>query len=359
MMKKPRPNFTAIAMSLFAFFYVACAQEKPPVPVRSWDLNVNADYATRMAKQLRIITLRSPTIIFLDNKKIAVTYEGGRGASPSNGTILVPGTFARKKAESLLYKFHALIFEVNTGPGIAKHLEWDAIREQAQLMPTHDGGFAVRVDNQFMVYSSDSQLQKKMTLNYHGDKPLATGEEVFEESYTGGISNSGRSLIVCHVLRGRHSRGGTQVTWYDRGTLKQIGQPSEAIRATGCGPSLNATDDSIYSGQYTVHPDAPVWKIINPRCIKCNDPVVLDHKYDRYNLLDEEHLLIHGADYQVLDLEGYEYYVITYEAGVGIAGTVHAANASRIAYSDRQSKSEWGHRWSSRMYVVDWKAGRK
>src|SRR6185437_8163768 len=59
------------------------------------------------------------------------------------------------------------------------------------------------------------------------------------------------------------------------------------------------------------------------------------------------------------DLEGYEYYVITYEAGVGIAGTVHAANASRIAYSDRQSKSEWGHRWSSRMYVVDWKAGRK
>lgn len=198
-----------------------------------------------------------------------------------------------------------------------------------------------------------------MTLEYHGDKPLATGEEVFAESYTGAISNSGRSLIVCHVLRGRHSGGGAQVTWYDREKLKQVGQTSEATRATGCGASLNATDDSIYSGHYTVHPNAPVWKTVNPRCIKCNAPVVLDQKYDRYDLLDEKHVLIHGADYQVLDLEGHKYYVIPSEAGVGLAGPVPATNAPRIAYSDRQSKNESGHRWSIRLYVVDWKEGRK
>jgi hypothetical protein len=356
-MKNPRPNFTAVAVALFGFCCMAAAQEKPPVPVRSWDLNVDKDYGARMAKQLKVITLRSPTIVFLNNQEIAVTYEDGRGAFPFDGKIL-DRSDTRIKVESPLYKFHALIFDINTGPGTAKHLQWDAIREEAQLMPTHDGGFAVRVDNQFTVYSDDSQLQNKMTLEYHGDKPLATGEEVFQESYTGAISNSGRSLIVCHVLRGRHSGGGAQVTWYDRGTLRQVGQTSEATRATGCGATLNATDDSVYIGQYTVHPDAPVWKTINPQCIKCSDPVVVDHKYDRYDLLDERHVFIYGADYQVLDLEGHKHYVIPSGPGVGLAGPVSASKAPRIAYSDRQSKNESGHRWSTRLHVVDWKEGR-
>jgi hypothetical protein len=357
MMKYPRASFTAIAVSLFGFCCVTCAQEKPPVPVRSWDLNVDSDYAARMAKQLKIITLKSPKIVFLDNQKVALTYEDSRGASPSNGTILITNTYTRKKAESPLYRLHALIFDVNTGPGTAKHLEWDAIREGAQLLPTHDGGFAVRVDNQFLFYSTDSQLQNKMTLEYRGDKPLATGEEVFEESYTGGISNSGRSLIVCHVLRGRHSGGGTQVTWYDRGTLKQVGKPSEATRATGCGASLNATDDSVYSGHYAVHPDAPAWKLVNPQCIKCNDPVVLENKYNYYHLLDDNHILLHGNDAEILDLEGHESYVI--EKGVGVGDLVQATDMPRIAYSDRQSKNESGHRWSIRLHVVDWKEGRE
>lgn len=358
-MKNSRPNFTAIALSLFGFCCIACAQEKPPVPVRSWDLNVDTDYAARMANQLRIITLRSPRIVFLDNEKLAVTYEDGRGAFPSDGMISPKDApFGRERAQSPLYKFHALIFGVDKGPGTASHLEWDAIREASQLLPTHDGGFAVRVDNQFMVYSNDSQLQNKMTLAYHGDKPLDTGEEVFQESYTGAISNSGRSLIVCHVLRGRHSGGGAQVSWYDRGTLKQVGQTSEATRATGCGATLKATDDSLYSGYYTVHPDAPVWKTINPQCIKCSDPVVVDHKYERYDLLDERHVLIHGADYQVLDLEGHKYYIITSEPGVGLAGPVPASKAPRIAYGDRQSKKKSRHRWSTRLHVVDWKEGR-
>ncbi|HKW75486.1 MAG TPA: hypothetical protein VJN64_08175 [Terriglobales bacterium] len=362
MLKNPGLNLTAIAVSLFGICCTAWAQEQPPVAVRSWDLNVDTDYAARMAKQLKIITLKSPTIVFLDNQKIAVTYEDGRGASPSDGTILVPrvGQISpRERAESPLYKFHALIFDVDQGPGIAKHLEWDAIREQAQLIPTHDGGFVVRVDNQFMVYSYDAQLQNKMTLAYHGDKPLATGEEVFQEYYKAGISNSGRSLIVCHTLRGRESGGGTQVAWYDRETLKQIGQTSQATRATGCGYSLNARGDSIYIGQYTVGLHAPVWKAINPRCIKCNDPVVLDHKYERYVQLDEKHLLILEGDYQVLDLEGHEYYTIASEPGIGLAGPTPATNAPRIAYGDRQSKSERGHRWSTRLYVVDWKQGRE
>lgn len=362
----------AIALSLFGFCNLAFTQEKPPVPVRSWDLNVDKDYAARMAKQLRITTLRSPAIVFLDNQKIAVTYEDGRGASPSNGTVLVtdangkdaPFTRhleelpSREKAESPLYKLHALIFDVNTGPRTAKNLQWDAIREEAQLLPTHDGGFAVRVDNQFMVYSDDSQLQNKMTLAYHGDKPLATGEEVFQESYTGAISNSGRSLIVCHVLRGRHSGGGAQVTWYDRGTLKQVGQTSEATRATGCGATLNATDDSVYSGHYTVHPDAPVWKPINPRCIKCDAPVVLDNKHNYYHLLDDNHVVFGGNDAEILDLEGHESYVTSQEKNIGVAFLVQAANIPRIAYGDRQSKKESGHRWSTRLHVVDWKAGR-
>ena len=356
-MKKPRLKFTAIVVSLFGFCCIACAQEKPPVPVRSWDLNVDSDYAARMAKQFKIITLKSPTIAFLDNQKVALTYEDSRGASPSNGTVLIPNTFTRKRAESPLFKLHALIFDGNTGPGRAKHLEWDAIREQAQLLPTHDGGFAVRVDNQFLVYSNDSQLQNKMTLEYRGDKPLATGEEVFQESYTGGISISGRSLIVCHVLRGRHSGGGTQVTWYDRGTLKQVGKPSEATRATGCGASINATDDSIYSGHYTVHPDAPAWKLINPRCIKCNDSVVPDNKYDYYHLLDDNHILLHGNEAEILDLEGHESYVI--KKGVGVAGLMQATNTPRIAYGDRQSKNESGHRWSIHLHVVDWRQGRE
>jgi hypothetical protein len=372
-MKKVRLNFTAIAVSLFGFCGMACAQEKPPVPVRFWDLNVDTAYAARMAKQLKIITLKSPKIVFLDNQKVAVTYEDGRGASPSNGTILptnangkdapfaphLEGFPSRKKAESPLYKLHALIFDVNTGPGTAKHLEWDAIREEAQLLPTHDEGFALRVDNQFLVYSNDSQLQSKMTLEYRGDKPLATGEEVFEESYTGGISNSGRSLIVCHVLRGRHSGGGTQVTWYDRGTLKQVGKPSEATRATGCGASLNATDDSVYSGHYAVHPDAPAWKPVNPRCIKCNDPVVLDNKYNYYHLLDDNHVVFYGNDAEILDLEGHQSYVTSQERGVGVSDLVQATNMPRIAYSDRQSKNESGHRWSIRLHVVDWKEGRE
>lgn len=158
-MKKPKLNFTAVTVSLFGLCCMACAQEKPPVPVRSWDLNVDTDYAARMAKQLKIITLKSSRIVFLDNQKIAVTYEDGRGAFPSDGMINVPRAKqlpSREKAESPLYKLHALIFDVNTGPGTAKHLQWDAIREESQLLPTHDGGFAVRVDNQFLVYSNDS-----------------------------------------------------------------------------------------------------------------------------------------------------------------------------------------------------------
>ena len=357
MMKKPRSNFTAIALSLFGFCCMACSQEKPPVPVRSWDLNVDKDYAARMAKQLKVITLRSPTIVFLDNQKLAVTYEDGRGAFPFDGKIF-DRYDTRRKVESPMYKFHALIFDVNIGPAAAKRLQWDAIREESQLLPTHDGGFVVRVDNQFMVYSDDSQLQNKMTLEYHGDKPLATGEEVFAESYTGGISNSGRSLIVCHVLRGRHSGGGAQVTWYDRATLKQVGQVSEATRATGCGATLNATDDSVYSGHYTVHPDAPVWKPINPRCIKCNDPVVLDNKYNHYHLLDDNHVVFGGNDAEILDLEGHESYVTSQEKNIGVAFLVQAANIPRIAYSDRQSKKESGRRWSTRLHVVDWKEGR-
>jgi hypothetical protein len=359
MLKRPKLNFTAIAVSLFGVCCVACAQEKPPLPVRSWDLNVDADYATRMAKQLRIITLRSPTIIFVDNQKIAVTYEDGRGASPSNGTILVPGTFARKKAESLLYKFHALIFDVNTGPGIAKHLEWDAIREQAQLIPTHDGGFAVRVDNQFMVYSSDSQLKKQMTLDYHGDKPLATGEEVFEESYTGGISNLGHSLVVCHVLRGRHSGGGTQVSWYDTTTLTPIGGASEIARAGGCALDFKVADDNtVYSGSYRVDPKNLVWKKINPRCIAC-PPDSSEKPWQRFEVLAPGHFFVFGKNDEIVDEDGHQNYLFTHEPGMRVDGIHPAADTSRVVYSDGQSKDEPGHRQSLRIHVVDWREKRK
>jgi hypothetical protein len=360
MMKKGRRNFRALAVFVFGFCCMACAQEKPPAPVRSWDLNVDADYAARMVKQLRIITLKSPTIVFLDNQKIAVTYEDGRGAFSSDGKVLGRNfPFPRTKVESPMYKFHALIFDVDIGPATANRLQWDAIREESQLLPTHDGGFAVRVDNQFMIYSNDAHLQNKMTLAYHGDKPLATGEEVFEESYKGAISHSGRSLVVCHELRGRHSGGGAQVTWYDTRTLKAIGKPSEVTREAGCGIYLNSADDNtVYSGSYKVDPETPVWTKINPRCMTC-PPDPSQSPWQRFEVVAPGHFLIFGKNYEIVDENGYQDYVIPYEAGVGLAGPTPATSAPRIAYGDGQSKNESGHRWSTRLYVVDWKERRK
>jgi hypothetical protein len=162
MMKNPVLNFIVLATSLLAFYCLSTAQEKPPVPVRSWDLNVNTDYAARMAKKVRTITLDSPTIAFIDNKRLALAYADGEGSSP-DGTILIPHAKqlgAREMVQSPLYKFHVLIFDADGGPEMANHLEWDAVRKRAQVMPTHDGGFAVRVDNQFMTYSNDLHLRE-------------------------------------------------------------------------------------------------------------------------------------------------------------------------------------------------------
>jgi hypothetical protein len=361
MMKKRRLKLTAIAVSLFGFCCVASTQEKPPVPVRSWDLNVDTDYAARMAKKLRTITLKSPTIVFLDNQKLAVTYQDGKGASPSDGTILIPGAKqlpSREKAESPLYKLHALIFDANIGPGAAKHLEWDAIREEAQLLPAHDAGFAVRVDNKFLVYSNDSQLQNKMILDYESNEALSTRGSRVSESYIAAVSLSGRSLAICHMLPGSHG-GGSRVTLYEINTLKQIGQTSEINNVGGCRFSFNVTDQAIYVGPYVVHPDAPAWQKINPWCMQCNAPVPAGNKLMYFWLLDENHVLTWGNDYEVLDFKGHEYYVTSHKKDVGVAGPVRATNAPRIAYSDGQSKEESGHRWSTHLYVVDWKERRK
>lgn len=360
MMKNPVLNFIVLATSLLAFYCLSTAQEKPPVPVRSWDLNVNTDYAARMAKKVRTITLDSPTIAFIDNKRLALAYADGEGSSP-DGTILIPHAKqlgAREMVQSPLYKFHVLIFDADGGPEMANHLEWDAVRKRAQVMPTHDGGFAVRVDNQFMTYSNDLHLRNKMTLEYQNNGPVpAVGPRV-SESYAAAVSLSGRSLAVCHMLTGRQNAGGTRVTLYEIQGLKQIGQTSEANSVEGCGLSFNVTDQAIYLGHYVVHPDAPTWQKINPWCMQCDGPIPSgDHHF--FKLLDKQHLLARGQNYQVLDLEGHQYYVIAQEPGVGVGGVAPATNAPRIAYSDRQSKNEPGRRWSVRLYVIDWKEGRK
>jgi hypothetical protein len=356
MMKKRRLKLTVIAGSLFGFCSVIHAQDKPLVPLHSWDLTVDTDYAARMAKELRRITLHSPKIAFIDNKKLAVAYADGEGASV-DGTIIIPHAKqlgARERVESPLYKFHALIFDVDKGPEMANHLEWDAIRDRAQLMPTHDGGFAVHVDNQFMTYSNNFHLENKMTLEYQNKEPALTIGPRISESYAAAVSLSGRSLGVCHMLTGRHNAGGTRVTLYEIKTLKQIGETSEANSVTGCMLNFNVTDQAIYAGPYVVHPNAPAWQKINPRCMQCEGPIPSGN-YHFFNFLNEQHILTHERNYQVLDLKGHEYYAIPYESGVGIDEPSPATNAPRIAYSDRQSKNESGHRWSIRLHVVDWK----
>ncbi|HKD79803.1 MAG TPA: hypothetical protein VKH81_08930 [Candidatus Angelobacter sp.] len=122
------------------------AQEKPGAPAYSWDLSVDANYAARTAKQLKMLTLEPPKVFFLDNDKVAITYADGEGAPDGKGTTLGPAN-DDQSSESPLYKFHALIFYGNKGPSDGNHLQWEAVRLGAQFMPIPNGGFAVRVDN--------------------------------------------------------------------------------------------------------------------------------------------------------------------------------------------------------------------
>jgi hypothetical protein len=340
---------------------LASAQE-PNAPAYSWDLSVDANYAARTAKQLKILTLEGPKAFFLDNDKVAITYADGEGAPVGKGKILRPDSGDRS-SESPLYKFHALILDGNKGPGTGSHLEWEAVREGAQFMPIPHGGFAVRVDNRLMVYSDDSRLVKRMDFEYRADKPLPIGENVVEEYYSAAVSATGSTVVVCHSLRGRHS-GGDQVAWYDIKTLKQLAQ-SEMGTAAGCRLGFNVTDNAVYSGLYVARSGTPQWQIVDPRCINCTPMTYQPGQYSLFDLLNDKSVLIYGKDDQVFDLEGHLLYVTAHEKGVRVdkpdawVSMPHAANAPRIAYDDGQPTQESGHRRSKRIHVVDWKDGRE
>jgi hypothetical protein len=353
------------------------AQETSLAPAYSWDLSVNAEYAARTAKQFSTLSLDDAKITFLDNHTLAVTYADGPGASSSDGTVLAsrprsqdssgrPQTeHFRKKVESPLYKFHSLIFDVNTGPVKAQSLAWDAIRGAPQFLPAVDGSFVVRVDNHFLVYSNSFQLQHELTREYYDQEALPSGDPVFQESFWAGIYPTGRTLVICHILEGRHD-GGTQITWYDVKTLDQIGKPSPvSSEAAGCRNGFNVTEQTAYSGYYLARSDQSTWKKINPWCINCTTPVVFRHKYINYDLLDEAHVFLYGKDPEVIDFDGNVIYVTSHEQHVRVdkpdphSPMPHAANAPRLAYDDGQPKDERGHRISKRIHVVDWKLGRK
>lgn len=327
--------------------------------VQSWDLAVDPDYAARTVKQMQAVELESPKIVFLDNKTIAVTYSDGKGANSSDYT-------QRKIPSSPLYKFHALIFDVNEGPGTAKKLAWEAAREQAQLLPTQEGEFAVRVDDHVMIYSRDFQLQREMKQPYYGNRPLPTGEPFFSEMYFLGVSQTGKSLAICHVLRGRHHSGGTQLSLYDTKSLKQIGQTSDLnLNAAGCYKGFNVTDHAVYSGYYVFQPEAGSWRAINPKCINCDARPPTDEISSQdvgYDLFDETHVLVYD---DIVDLDGREIYKISPDKGARVDRPdnyfpmPHAANAPRCAYDDGQPTGVRGHKFSQKVHVVDWSQGRK
>lgn len=127
------PFVKSLLTAAFISGCLASAQEKLSAPAYSWDLSVSANYAARTAKQLKTLIVEGPKAFFLDNDKVAIIYADGEGAPVGKGTTLGPGS-GDQSSESPLYKFHALIFDGNRGPGAGTHLEWEAVREGAQFM---------------------------------------------------------------------------------------------------------------------------------------------------------------------------------------------------------------------------------
>ena len=285
-----------------AFFTFGILPDKS-LAVESWDLAVDPDYSARTAKQLQtFLKLVPPNIAFLDNKTVAVTYPDGEGAWQSD-------IENRTRPYSPTHKFHALIFDVNEGPGKARKFAWEAYSERSQFLPTEDGGFAVRVDNHFMVYSRDYQLEREMQPPYYGNKPLPTGEPFFREMFWLGVSQTGKSLAICHVLIGRHDSGGTQFSLYDAKSLRQIGQTSDLNKnVNGCYSGFNVTDNAVFGGVFMFQPEAGTWRLVDPRCINCNGPAPADKNWSvDFDLFDETHVLF---DHDVVDLDGHELYKI-------------------------------------------------
>jgi hypothetical protein len=342
------------------FSHLADGQDKS-IAVETWDLAIDPDYSARTAKQLEtFVKLKPPNIAFLDNKTIVVSYPDGEGAGQSD-------IENRTRPYSPTHKFHALIFDVNEGPGKARKFAWEAYSERSQLLPTQDGGFAVRVDNHFMVYSGDYELKREMQPPYYGNKPLPTGEPFFREMFWLGVSQTGKSLAICHVLIGRHDSGGTQFSLYDTKSLKQIGQTSELNKnINGCYSGFNATDNAVFGRVFMFQPEAGTWRLVDPKCINCkaSAPEEKDWKLFSFDLFDEAHVLFL---YDVLDLDGHELYKIlpSSDKGARVAKPdsfspwPHAANAPRLAYDDGQPTGKQGPQLVQKLYVVDWSQGRK
>ncbi len=283
-------DFRNVAFCILAllFSHLAYCRDKS-LAVQSWDLALDPDYSARTAKQLQtFLKLVPPNIAFLDNKTVAVTYPDGEGAGQSD-------IENRTRPYSPTHKFHALIFDVSEGPGKARKFAWEAYSERSQLLPTEDGGFAVRVDNHFMVYSRDYQLEREMQPPYYGNRPLTTGEPFFSEMYWLGVSQTGKSLAICHVLMGRHDAGGTQFSLYDS-EEPEANWPD--IRSSTKMP-LDATKVltrlimPCLAVLSMFQPEAGTWRLVDPKCINCNAPAAADKNLQlvHYDLFDETHVL--------------------------------------------------------------------
>lgn len=240
--------FWASATILLVLCPLLGAQEKPPVPAITWDLSTNANYAAPTAWQLAHYGLEKPQVYFLDDNRIAIAYPDEEGAQRWDTTALLKATKPR-------YKFHSMIFDIDKGPDSARELQWDATLKEPQLLPIPGIGFALRLDDKLMVYSSDYQLLKTMQLTFPSMGPLPN-----YESYKIAVSSSGKSLVMCHPSASDHAFRGTSITWYDPKTIEQIGKTSDVKTDLVCEYLFTASDKVAILGRHKVAPDDPSWK---------------------------------------------------------------------------------------------------
>ena len=233
-----------LAFSLLAF--AAPVRAQSPVQLWSLDLSTDQDFSKRL--QITDPTLKPPTLDFLGNGRIIVSFTDDVQSAP-NSTA----------PEMRAFGFHVLEVDPASGkPG--KKLTFSVLTDAAQTRAIAGGEFVVLAGEQLKKFSESFGEVSSMPVpvELHGQP---TKQQISEKTYLNpryeswamDVAPGGRELLLAHI----QSPKAMQLEWVDTNDFKQIAmvqaQPSRQFSAGNQAALLFQYDKLLItsSGQET------------------------------------------------------------------------------------------------------------